>query len=586
MYGWTAQEAIGQRAGELMRPQYLNASREEVIEKFIADGRYSEEMIHHRKDGTPINVWSDVTLIYDDNGAPCGAVTVNRDITHRKQAEGALQQSQENMANAQQIAHLGSWDLDLLTNDIYWSAEMYRIYGVEKETTSENDIVRELIHPDDLNLFSTAIDNSLAGNVPDFVEYRIIRPDGEVRLLHATAQVFFDEVGQAIRMIGTTQDITERRQVEERLSESDQRFAQIAEAIEHVFWLIDISDPDNYKTLYVNSAFERIWNHSVEELYQDSSMIYNYVHKDDEHLVIEAFTNFVAGNGDYDIEFRLVPPDRPMLTLAATATRITDENGNIIRIAGITRDITKQKELEVVGLENERLKTQFQKEQEQNKLIQRIISTLSHDMRTPLSVIMLSRDMLSRYFDRQSAERRTEILDTIRNQTEFALQLLEDTVLIARGQHGFTPREINVATLCQVSIDEVNLGKTTQHTLLFENPNKVEIVTVDETLVSRILLNLLSNAIKYSPDGGLIKLHLDAYPDGIILCVSDQGMGISSDDLPHIFDLLYRSDNVNDIQGTGLGLNIVKDCVDRHQGHISVESKLGVGSLFTVKLPV
>lgn len=585
LYGWTAQEAIGKPLRDLVRPEYPTSDRDEIITTFMAEGQYSEELIHHRKDGTPIQLWGSVTLIYDDKGVPTGAVAVNRDITQRKQTEDALRESQQNMAEAQRIAYLGSWDLNVVTNDIYWSDEMYRIYGVEKGKVAENDIVRKLIHPDDLNLFSIAIDSALAGDVPEYVEYRIIRPDGQTRLLRATAHIFCDESGQVIRMVGTTQDITDRRQVEESLVESNQRFAQIAEAIEHVFWLIDVSDPDDYKVLYVNSAFERIWNHTVEELYSDVSIFSNYLHEDDKQRVYEAFTNFVAGKGEFDLEFRLTPPGKSMLTLAVTANLIRNKQGDIVRIAGITRDITKQKDLELLALENERLKTQFQKEQEQNELVQRIISTLSHDMRTPLSLITLSRDMLAKYYERLDPDRRIEMLDTITNQAEFAVKLLEDTVQVARGQTVFNPQPINVATLCQVSIDEVYMSKQDHHHLVFENVDNVETVSIDATLVSRILLNLLSNAIKYSPNGGEIKLELCSYQDGIILRVADEGMGISEEEIFHIFDLLYRSDNVNEIQGTGLGLNIVKDCVERHHGEITVESEFGKGSVFTVRLP-
>jgi len=454
MYGWTSQEAIGKSMAELVRPDYTSEKREEVISGFAKNGYYSGEVVHHRKDGTHIHLWGSVTMIYNDNGVPIGAVAVNRDITERKHIEHALLESQQNMAEAQRIAHMGSWNLNILTNEIYWSDEMYRIYGVEKGNISELDIIYELIHPDDLEIFKNAIDSVFAGNVPEFIEYRIIKPDGEMRFIRATAQTYYDESRTFIRMIGTTQDITE------------------------------------------------------------------------------------------------------------------------------------SKELEALAIENERLKTQFQKEQEQNELIQRIISTLSHDMRTPLSIITLSRDMLRRYFDEQDEERRNELLDTILYQTQFATQLLEDTVHMARGQHGFNPKPVNLSILCQVSIDEVRFEKSINHQLEFNNIGKVEIVAVDETLVSRILLNLLSNALKYSPDGGKIQLELNAYEHGIILCVSDHGIGIHNDALPHIFDLLYRADNVDEIQGTGLGLSIVKDCVERHHGTITVESELGKGTTFTVCLPI
>jgi signal transduction histidine kinase len=214
------------------------------------------------------------------------------------------------------------------------------------------------------------------------------------------------------------------------------------------------------------------------------------------------------------------------------------------------------------------------------------ISTLSHDMRTPLSIISMSRDMLARYFDQLSEENRQEKLNTIDHQIQFALQLLDDTVQVARGRHEFHPELVNLVSLCQISIDEIHLDKDSTHQLIFNNIGNLDMVVIDETLVSRILLNLLSNAIKYSPDGGEIRLELDSQGDWIILRVIDYGMGIDADDLPLIFDLLYRADNVGDISGTGLGLSIVKECVERHQGTITVHSEIGKGSTFTIQLPL
>jgi signal transduction histidine kinase len=120
----------------------------------------------------------------------------------------------------------------------------------------------------------------------------------------------------------------------------------------------------------------------------------------------------------------------------------------------------------------------------------------------------------------------------------------------------------------------------------FVNRSQRDKVCVDEILISRILLNLLTNAIKYSPEGGNVMLELSDQPNAAIqLCVIDEGIGISQDALPNIFDTFYRAQGVETITGTGLGLSIVKDCVERHHGTITVESEKGKGTTFTVTLP-
>lgn len=257
-------------------------------------------------------------------------------------------------------------------------------------------------------------------------------------------------------------------------------------------------------------------------------------------------------------------------------------------LISIAADVTKQKRAEILASENQRLKASFHKERERNSLIQRIISALSHDLRTPLTVISSSRDLLSNYFDQLTPEKRLDKLDAIGRQVQFALELLEDTVNMARGNLSdtpFRPEPVNIALLCQVSIDEIQIANKLQHKLQFNCLNEIEKVSLDETLVNRILLNLLSNAIKYSPEDSEIWLELDQYGDWVVLRVIDKGIGIKEGDLPNIFEPFYRARDVQSVQGTGLGLSIVKDCVDRHEGRIHVQSTHGQGSTFTVELP-
>ncbi|MDX2161624.1 MAG: HAMP domain-containing sensor histidine kinase [bacterium] len=245
---------------------------------------------------------------------------------------------------------------------------------------------------------------------------------------------------------------------------------------------------------------------------------------------------------------------------------------------------------ELDALEHERLKVRFQQEQAQNALVQRVISALSHDLRTPLTAISTARDLLSTYFDRLTPERRLEKLDSIGREVQFALELLEDTVNMARGNLTdvtFRPVPVNLAALCQVSVEEVQSATQTPNRLLFVNVSGLESAVVDDVLVSRILLNLLTNAVKYSPPHTDVRLELDQHNEWIVLRVVDHGVGIPEADLPHIFEPFYRAAGVMDaVSGTGLGLSIVKDCVTRHQGRVRVDSTVGQGTTFTVELPL
>ncbi len=258
-------------------------------------------------------------------------------------------------------------------------------------------------------------------------------------------------------------------------------------------------------------------------------------------------------------------------------------------VLSIAVDVTERNQAVTYALENERLRANFQKEQEQNAVVQRIVSMLSHDLKTRLTAISTSKDLLAGYYDRLTPESRQGKLDTIGRQVKLAVEMLDEAVATARGNLTgavFKPAPVNLAALCRVSADEISVAYDAAGRISFDNVGSIGTVSVDETLISRILMNLLSNAVKYSPDGGEIRLELDRDAEHVILRVVDHGMGIASDDLPHIFDLFYRSDAANRIGGTGLGLSIVLECVERHWGQIHVESEPGQGSTFIVELPV
>ena len=343
--------------------------------------------------------------------------------------------------------------------------------------------------------------------------------------------------------------------------------------------LLCIADTDG-QFVKVNQAWKHILGYDTVSL--EGEQFLDYVHPDDRQRTRDAIATlesqqsikqFVNRYRTRQGEYRLIEWN-------------SQPNGKYIYAAA--QDITDRQQAEQLKLDIERLKASFQKEQAQNALIQRFISMLSHDLRTPLAVIASSRDMLIRYYDRLSEEKRREKLDAIGRQVQFALEILQDTVNMARGnlsERDFHPVPISLATLCEVSAQEIQAARHDDHVIRFINLVDVGIVYIDEVLVSRILLNLLSNALKYSPQGGEIRLELDQHDKWIVLRVIDEGTGISETDLPHLFEPFYRADEVNHIEGTGLGLSIVKDCVDRHRGRVHVESSLGKGSTFIVELP-
>ncbi len=223
-----------------------------------------------------------------------------------------------------------------------------------------------------------------------------------------------------------------------------------------------------------------------------------------------------------------------------------------------------------------------------NDLKSRIITTISHEYRTPLTTISLSVGMLERYRDRWDKHKQDKHFERIHKAIEHMTGLLEDIVFVKDADFGlveFNPTMVDVVSLCQQVIGKMQAIASSQHTLELIPQESFISWFLDGNLVAQMLTHLLSNAIKYSPQGGMIRIHLNSRNHWIEFHIQDQGIGIPKADQAQIFELFHRGSNIGHIGGTGLGLAIVKKCVDLHQGHIRVNSEIGEGTTISITLP-
>jgi PAS domain S-box-containing protein len=165
----------------------------------------------------------------------------------------ALRESQRRLEEAQRMARIGHWHLDLATQQVTWSDEIFRIFGLSPDRKLKLADLLEVIHEEDRERCRKHYAEALAGLRPYDIEYRIVRPNGEIRWVHSRGAIDRDASGKAVRMLGTGQDITDRKQAEEALRESEQRFRQVTESIGEVFWLTDLG---KNQMIYVSPAYE------------------------------------------------------------------------------------------------------------------------------------------------------------------------------------------------------------------------------------------------------------------------------------------------------------------------------------------
>lgn len=288
-------------------------------------------------------------------------------------------------------------------------------------------------------------------------------------------------------------------------------------------------------------------------------------------------------------ELCIVRPDGTECYTIGDAVSIIDSEGKPLRMLGVTLDITERKEAEIALRERDRLRLALEKEHEISAIKTRVMRTISHEFRTPLSVILSASSMLLRYANRLSPEQQEAKLKLIETQVQHLDLLVREVAAVVHErseQQQFQPRLIELEKLCRAIISELESTLARNHRMEFVSDGQLKTAFADERLIHRILINLLSNAVKYSPEGSAIQLRLRREPDAMVFEIEDHGIGIPPDEQVRLFEPFFRGSNIAGISGTGLGLSIVFDCVTQHGGQISVRSAVGSGTMFTVRLPI
>ena len=245
-------------------------------------------------------------------------------------------------------------------------------------------------------------------------------------------------------------------------------------------------------------------------------------------------------------------------------------------------------------LSHDQLDRTLQTAQELNDMKTSLLYMIAHDVRNPLNFIIGTTQLLTKYKLTLTDERKQELLDKTEAAAKGIDQLLDDVLLLGRvesGQVGFCLLPLDLAKFCNELVGEFQSSLKLKPpsdpvTLSFVNHSQSAMVSLEVSLLRRILGNLLSNAIKYSPPNTEVIFELKVTETEAMFSVQDTGIGIPVADQGRLFDSFYRAKNVGRIPGTGLGLSIVKKCVDLHGGKITLISEEGVGSTFTVTLPI
>ncbi|MCC6612578.1 MAG: PAS domain S-box protein [Anaerolineae bacterium] len=421
-----------------------------------------------------------------------------------------------------------------------------------------------------------------------------VDPNGNTRWMLTTKVPLRDAGGTVIGLVGIGRDITERKRSEEAIrtlnEELERRVAertsQLSRTKERVEAILNSSTDviifcrTNGTIDRANPVFVEVFGYEGEEaLFQPLTKLVSQEHVP---VIEQAFKAVLDKLESQRLEITVRRRDGVAFDADVTLSPVVSQIARLLGVVCIIRDISDRKRME------SELRAALEAERELNALKSRFVSMISHDIRTPLSVIGSSADILRKYSERLDTDQRERHLIKIRSQVERMVDLLNDVLTISRADAGAIPLNrapLDLDRYCCDLMEEFQSNPDISHTLLYESPGEPVIMIADEKLLYQAITNLITNAIKYSPENSTIRLQLTAEPDRVVLRVSDQGIGIPEEDQPYLFETFHRAANVGTIEGSGLGLAIVKRSIEAHGGTVTCESELGIGTTFTITIP-
>ncbi|AKG24635.1 sensor histidine kinase [Calothrix sp. 336/3] len=570
MFGW-------QEAEVLNCPNPISLKDYPTLQKSVLQGTtYSRlEFRQQKKDGTPIDIIFSAAPLLDSDGEISGIVAVIADITEQKQQAEQVRLLQSVVLNTNDAILITEADtIDEPGPRILYVNEAFsRITGYQPhEVLGKTPRLLQGDKTDRTEL--QKIRSALSRWEPITVEVINYRKDGTEFWNEFSIVPVSNQQGWYTHWIAVQRDTTGRKQAEQALRRSEERWRSLIENALDIIMILDLDGSIGY----VSPSVEKVLGYPVADLLGKNGM--ELVHEDDLTVTRERLTN--TSSSLETVEFRYRHQDGSWRILEAISQPFVDSAATL-RIMVNARDITERKRLDEIRLALER-------EKELSALKTRFFSMASHEFRTPLSTALAAAQVLENCQDAWDiSAKRLRNLHRIQDAVKHMVQLLDDILTINRAETGklaFNPKKLDLHLYCGDFVEEMRHSLGTAHTLIFSCQGKPIPVCMDEKLLRSMLSNLLSNAIKYSPTSGVVRVSLDFQPHHVILAVEDYGIGMLPEDQKQLFEPFHRGKNVRTIPGTGLGLVVVKKCVDLHQGTIQVISAVGKGTTCLVTLPL
>jgi PAS domain S-box-containing protein len=564
--------------GELLGKQHLDFvhpdNREAVRQRIQG---YSSDLLSVRRnetrflrlDGTEI--YAEVaarSIMYQGDAA---TQVMFRDVSQRKKAEEELRRSEARLAAAQAIAHLGDWSWDILNDELTWSAEMFRIYGLSpQEFDGKPASVWKLIYPEDVRLHEKSVRDLLAGKSVAPFEYRILRPDGEERVVQVLGGAAERDGGDVpVRISGVVLDVTERKRAEERFYKA---FHASPEPTVIVTW--------EGRYIDANESFLRATGYQRDEMIGRTSVELKFWERPEDRAGLLEKLDKDGSIRDVEVTFRTKSGEQRTALDSAERVDIAGEKC----ILSIFKDITEQRSLE----------KQLRQAQKMEAIGQ-LSGGIAHDFNNLLSVIIGYGEVLQESLPQ--GDPRHKNCEQITKAGRSAASLTRQLLAFSR-QQVLEPKVLDLNTVV-LHVEKMLRRLIGEHidltTALSTTLGRVK---ADQGQIEQVIINLAVNARDAMPNGGKLTIEtadvdLDRdyvhrhplHPPGpyVLLTVSDTGVGMDAETQARIFEPFFTTKEIG--KGTGLGLATVYGVVKQSGGFIWVYSELGHGTAFKIYLP-
>jgi PAS domain S-box-containing protein len=523
--------------------------------------------------------WTDQAF-FDEHGRIVEFQSVGRDVTKRKGAEEALRKKDKSLAEAQRIAHLGSYEWDLLTGKIIGSEEAYRIFGIPREVPSITfDEFLELVHPDDRDSVNETVGRSLADpGAPIATEYRIIPSDGLERFIYHRGEAAVGDDGKPVRIIGTVHDITEDKRAEEALRASEAQLRLMADSLPVLISYVDREQRYQFN----NVAYARWFGISRDSL--QGAPIRNVL-GDHAYEAVRGYVEKALAGEEVRFETEMRTQGDHGRHILAHYVPNVDGNGSVLGFYALVQDVSEQKRIDL----------EIQRQREQLAHVSRVATlgeltaSLAHEIHQPLAAIMSNAQAALRFLDQRDPdlnEVRDILADIVQDDRRAHEVIRRLRRFLRRDKPELTPLALNeiiqeVMTLLKreallrgVAID-MELGP------------QLPPVVGDRVQLQQVVLNLVLNAVDamadLAPESRKVIVRTEREDDREArVAVRDCGTGLDEQSLHRVFEPFYTTKP----EGLGMGLAICRSIVEAHGGRLRAANNPDRGATFTFTIPV